>query len=69
VEEHRLHKDSNVKGIPLLMGGDIERTYKIYGQHPEYLKDKLVKKTMGQVPVDMMLCKRGSEMREGRRWV
>jgi hypothetical protein len=37
------------------MGGDIERANKIYGQHPEYVKGKLVKKTMGQVPVDMML--------------
>jgi hypothetical protein len=55
VEAQRLLKDGNVKGIPLLVGGDIERAYKIYGQHPEYVKGKLVKKTVGRVPVDMML--------------
>jgi hypothetical protein len=37
------------------MGGDIERAYKIYGQHPEYVKGKLAKKTIGRVPVDMTL--------------
>jgi hypothetical protein len=55
VEAQQLLKDGNVKGIPLLMGGDIERAYKIYGQHPESMKGKLIKKTVGQVPVDMML--------------
>jgi hypothetical protein len=37
------------------MGGDIERANKIGSQHPEYVKEKLVKKTMGRVPVDMTL--------------
>ncbi len=55
VEAQQLLKDGNVKGVPLLMGGDIERAYKIYGQHPESMKGKLIKKTVGQVPVDMML--------------
>jgi hypothetical protein len=55
VEAQQLLKDGIVKGIPLLMGGDIERAYKIYGQHPESMKGKLIKKTVGQVPVDMML--------------
>jgi len=55
VEAQRLLKDGNVKGIPLLMSGDIERAYRIYGQHPEYVKGKLVKKTMGRVPIDMAL--------------
>jgi hypothetical protein len=55
VEAQCLLKDGNVKGIPLLMSGDIKRAYKIYGQHPEYVKGKLVKKTVGQVPVDMAL--------------
>jgi hypothetical protein len=55
VEAQRLLKDGNVKGIPLLMSGDIERAYKIYGQHPEYVKGKLIKRTVGRVPVDMAL--------------
>jgi hypothetical protein len=55
VEAQHLLKDGIVKGIPLLMSGDIEYAFKIYGQHPEYVKGKLVKKTVGQVPVDMML--------------
>jgi hypothetical protein len=55
VEAQWLLKDSNVKGIPLLMGEEIERAYRISCQHPEYVKGKLVKKTVGQVPVDMML--------------
>ena len=55
VEAQCLLKDGNSKGIPLLMSGDIKRAYKIYGQHPEYVKGKLVKKTVGQVPVDMAL--------------
>jgi len=55
VEAQHLLKDGIVKGIPLLMSGDIEYAFKIYGQHPEYVKGKLVKKTVGQVPVDMAL--------------
>jgi hypothetical protein len=55
VEAQCLLKDGNVKGIPLLVSGDIKQAYRIYGQHPEYVKSKLVKKTMGQVPLDMAL--------------
>jgi len=47
--------DGNVRGVPLLMQEDVERAYKIYGQHPEYVKGKLVKRTVGRMPVDVTL--------------
>jgi len=34
---------------------NVERTYKIYGQHPEYVKGKLVKHAIGRTPVDVTL--------------
>jgi hypothetical protein len=38
-----------------LMQEDVERAYKIYGQHPEYVKGKLVKCTVGRTLVDITL--------------
>jgi len=49
-------RDGNVRGVPLLMQEDVERAYKIYGQHPEYVKGKLVKRTVGRMPIDVTLC-------------
>jgi hypothetical protein len=37
------------------MKADIECAYKIYGQHPEYVQGKMTKKTIGRVPVDLVL--------------
>jgi hypothetical protein len=51
---HIIH-DGNVRGVPLLMQEDVERAYKIYGQHPEYVKGKLVKRMVGRMPIDVML--------------
>ncbi len=48
-------RDGNVRGVPLLMQEDVELAYKIYGQHPEYVKGKLVKHTVGRTPVDVSL--------------
>jgi hypothetical protein len=48
---HIIH-DGN---IPLLMLEDVESAYKIYGQYPEYVKGKLVKRTVRRIPVDVML--------------
>jgi hypothetical protein len=42
--------------LPLLMSEDPERTYRIYGQYPEYVKGKLVKKSVNKTPVDLSLC-------------
>jgi hypothetical protein len=35
-------RDGLVRGVPLLMQEDVERAYRIYRQHPEYVKGKLV---------------------------
>jgi len=35
------------------MQEDVERAYKIYGQHPEYIKGKLVNHLVGRIPIDM----------------
>jgi len=38
-----------------LMQEDVEHAYKIYGQHPEYAKGKLVKRAVGKTLVDITL--------------
>ncbi len=47
MEAQQLVKDGNIKRIL--------RAFKIYGQHSEYVKGKLVKKKVGQVPMDVKL--------------
>jgi len=42
VEAVHIMQDGNVRGVPLLMQEDVERAYRIYRQHPEYVKGKLV---------------------------
>jgi hypothetical protein len=54
--------DGNVRGVSLLMQEDVERAYKIYGQHPEYVKGKLVKRTVGRMPIDVTL--RSTELKQ-----
>jgi hypothetical protein len=54
-EAVHLLTDGNVRGIPLLMRADVERAYNIYGMHPEYVRGKLTKKTVGRVKADPML--------------
>jgi hypothetical protein len=54
-EAVHLLMDGNMKNIPKLIPMDIERAYKIYGMHPEYLCGQMVKKTIGRVPVDHIL--------------
>jgi hypothetical protein len=39
----------------MLMRADLERAYRIYGQHPEYVRGKLTKKTVGRIQVDPTL--------------
>jgi hypothetical protein len=34
---------------------DVERAYRIYGVHPEYMKGQLVKRTVARMPVDTAL--------------
>ncbi len=40
----------------MLMKEDLEKAYKIHGAHPEYIRGNLMKKTVGRVPVDLLLC-------------
>ncbi len=55
-EAVHLLTDGNVRGLPVITQADIERAYKIYGQHPEYVRGKMTKKTVGRVPLDPALC-------------
>jgi hypothetical protein len=54
-EAVHIKRDGNVRGVPLLMQEDVERAYRIYGQHPEYIKGKSVKCTVGRMLIDVML--------------
>jgi hypothetical protein len=47
--------DGNIRNIPKLMPADVERAYKIYGSHLEYLWGQMVKKTIARMPVDFTL--------------
>jgi len=47
--------DGNIRNIHKLMPLDVERAYKIYGSHPEYLRGQMVKKTVARMPVDLTL--------------
>jgi len=62
VEAVHIICDGNVRGVSLLMQEDVERAYKIYGQHPEYVKGKLVKRTVGRMPIDVTL--RSTELKQ-----
>jgi hypothetical protein len=61
-EAKHIIRDGNVRGVPLLMQEDVERAYKIYDQHPEFIKDKLVKHTVGRIPIDVTL--RSTELKQ-----
>jgi hypothetical protein len=55
-EATHLLTDGNVRKVPMLMRADIDRAYKIYGIHPEYVRGKLMKGTVGCMQVDPTLC-------------
>jgi hypothetical protein len=54
-EAVHLLNDGNVRGGPQLLRGDVERAYKIYGTHPEYVRGKMTRKMVGRVPIDPTL--------------
>jgi hypothetical protein len=62
-EAVHLLMDGNVRDIPVMIAADVERAYKIYGVHPEYVKGQLVKKTVQRTPVDNTLRYTGKELR------
>jgi hypothetical protein len=54
-EAIHLLTDGNVRNLPKILPVDVERAYKIYGVHPEYVKGQLVKRTVSRMPVDSTL--------------
>jgi hypothetical protein len=54
-EAVHLLMDGNVRGVPMLMRADLERAYKIYGEHPAYVQGKLTRKTVTCTPVNIAL--------------
>jgi hypothetical protein len=51
---HLIH-DGNIKGMPALSRADVERAYKIYGIHPEYVRGQMTSRKVGRVQVDLGL--------------
>ncbi len=45
-EAIHLLTDDNVRNLPKILPVDVERAYRIYGVHPEYVKGQLVKRTV-----------------------
>jgi hypothetical protein len=37
------------------MKGDLERAYQIYGEHPKYVHEQMVRKTVGRAKADKSL--------------
>jgi hypothetical protein len=54
-EAMHLIMDGNVHGMPLLIKDDLERAYKIYGTHPEYVRGQMTKKKVGCQKLDVSL--------------
>jgi hypothetical protein len=55
LEAAHLISDGNVWGLPMLMKGDLERAHQIYGEHPEYVRGQMVRKTVGRAKADESL--------------
>ncbi len=54
-EAVHLLSDGNVCNLPTMLSADIERTYRIYGTQPEYLRGQMVRKTVSRKPLDLTL--------------
>jgi hypothetical protein len=50
-----LLQDGNIRGLPTLGSADLERAYKIYGVHPEYVRGQMTKKKVSRIQVDLGL--------------
>jgi hypothetical protein len=44
-----------IRGLPTLGSADLERAYRIYGVHPEYVRGQMTKKKVGGMQVDLGL--------------
>jgi hypothetical protein len=58
-----LLQDGNIRGLPTLGAADLERAYKIYGVHPEYVRGQMTKKKVGRMQVDLDLCSTDKTLR------
>jgi hypothetical protein len=58
-----LLQDGNIRGLPTLGAADLERAYKIYGVHPEYVRGQMTKKKVGRMQVDLGLCSTDKTLR------
>ena len=50
-----LVQDGNVRGMPPLSRADVERAFKIYGLHPEYVRGQMTNRKVGRAQVDLGL--------------
>jgi hypothetical protein len=55
IEVLHLVQDGNIRGMPVLSRADVERAYRIYGTHPEYVRGQLTSHKVGRVQVDIRL--------------
>jgi hypothetical protein len=54
-EALHLLTDGNIRGLPALTAADLERAFKVYGIHPEYVRGQLTKKKVSMAQVDLGL--------------
>jgi hypothetical protein len=47
--------DGNIRGLPALTAADLERAFKVYRIHPEYVRGQLTKKKVSRAQVDLGL--------------
>jgi len=52
-EAMHLIKDDYVQGMPMLIKDDLVRAYEVYGEHPEYVRGKMTKRTVGRMRTDV----------------
>jgi hypothetical protein len=52
-EATHLIMDGNVQGMPMLIKDDLIRAYEVYGEHPEYVRGKMTKRTVGRMKIDV----------------
>jgi hypothetical protein len=52
-EATHLITNGNMVGMPMLIKEDNIRAYEVYGEHPEYVRGKMTKKTVGRMKVDI----------------
>jgi hypothetical protein len=58
-----LIQDGNIRGMPTLSRADVERAYRIYGTHPEYVRGQLTSRKVGRVQVDLGLRSTQKQLR------